>query len=105
MMSAEHILTPLSAPLTRTGPIVLCILDGYGIHQKSQNPYGDCVGSVVPKFVDEIVEEAKKNNLYCELGAHGPAVGLPSDGDMGNSEVGHNAMGCGQIYDQGAKLV
>ena len=33
------------------------------------------------------------------------AVGLPSDGDMGNSEVGHNALGCGQIYSQGAKLV
>ncbi|MBQ9987889.1 MAG: 2,3-bisphosphoglycerate-independent phosphoglycerate mutase, partial [Erysipelotrichales bacterium] len=37
--------------------------------------------------------------------AHGSAVGLPSDGDMGNSEVGHNALGCGQIYSQGAKLV
>lgn len=33
------------------------------------------------------------------------AVGLPSDDDMGNSEVGHNALGCGQIYSQGAKLV
>ena len=32
-------------------------------------------------------------------------VGLPSDADMGNSEVGHNALGCGQIYSQGAKLV
>lgn len=39
------------------------------------------------------------------LKAHGKAVGLPSDGDMGNSEVGHNALGCGQIYAQGAKLV
>ena len=32
-------------------------------------------------------------------------MGLPSDDDMGNSEVGHNAIGCGQIYSQGAKLV
>src|SRR5690606_1010214 len=39
------------------------------------------------------------------LRAHGTAVGLPSDDDLGNSEVGHNAMGAGRIYDQGAKLV
>lgn len=42
---------------------------------------------------------------HTELRAHGLAVGLPTDGDMGNSEVGHNAIGCGQIYSQGAKLV
>ena len=39
------------------------------------------------------------------LAAHGTAVGMPSDGDMGNSEVGHNAMGAGRVFDQGAKLV
>lgn len=37
--------------------------------------------------------------------AHGKAVGLPSDADMGNSEVGHNALGSGQVVDQGARLV
>ena len=37
--------------------------------------------------------------------AHGTAVGLPSEDDMGNSEVGHNALGAGRIYAQGAKLV
>jgi 2,3-bisphosphoglycerate-independent phosphoglycerate mutase len=40
-----------------------------------------------------------------ELRAHGHAVGLPTDDDMGNSEVGHNALGAGKIYEQGAKLV
>jgi 2,3-bisphosphoglycerate-independent phosphoglycerate mutase len=30
---------------------------------------------------------------------------MPSDADMGNSEVGHNAMGCGRIFEQGATLV
>ena len=40
-----------------------------------------------------------------KLNAHGLAVGLPSDGDMGNSEVGHNAIGCGRVFAQGAKLV
>ena len=40
-----------------------------------------------------------------KLKAHGTAVGLPSDDDMGNSEVGHNAIGAGQVFAQGAKLV
>ena len=40
-----------------------------------------------------------------ELHAHGKAVGLPSDDDMGNSEVGHNALGAGKVYAQGALLV
>jgi len=39
------------------------------------------------------------------LRAHGTAVGLPSDEDMGNSEVGHNALGAGRVFDQGARLV
>jgi 2,3-bisphosphoglycerate-independent phosphoglycerate mutase len=39
------------------------------------------------------------------LRAHGTAVGMPSDDDMGNSEVGHNAIGAGQVYSQGAALV
>src|SRR5690606_19962098 len=47
----------------------------------------------------------KQNALYTTLSAHGVAVGMPSDADMGNSEVGHNALGAGRVYDQGAKLV
>ena len=43
--------------------------------------------------------------VRAELRAHGKAVGLPSDDDMGNSEVGHNALGAGKVYAQGAKLV
>jgi 2,3-bisphosphoglycerate-independent phosphoglycerate mutase len=43
--------------------------------------------------------------VRAELRAHGKAVGLPSDDDMGNSEVGHNALGAGRVFDQGAKLV
>lgn len=45
------------------------------------------------------------SSLYCTLQAHGTAVGLPSDNDMGNSEVGHNALGAGRVFDQGARLV
>src|SRR3954469_17145856 len=43
--------------------------------------------------------------VRAELRAHGRAVGLPTDDDMGNSEVGHNAMGAGKVYAQGAMLV
>jgi 2,3-bisphosphoglycerate-independent phosphoglycerate mutase len=43
--------------------------------------------------------------VRAELRAHGKAVGLPSEDDMGNSEVGHNALGAGKIYAQGAMLV
>ncbi len=45
------------------------------------------------------------NPLFRTLKAHGTAVGLPSDEDMGNSEVGHNALGAGRVFAQGAKLV
>jgi len=45
------------------------------------------------------------SELYIQLQAHGTAVGLPTDEDMGNSEVGHNAMGAGRVSDQGARLV
>src|SRR5688572_391070 len=47
----------------------------------------------------------KTHSFYTLLNAHGEAVGLPSEADMGNSEVGHNAIGAGRIFAQGAKLV
>ncbi len=47
----------------------------------------------------------QQHGYYTTIRAHGTAVGLPSDADMGNSEVGHNTLGAGRIYDQGAKLI
>jgi len=47
----------------------------------------------------------RQRGLVRRLRAHGTAVGLPSDADMGNSEVGHNILGAGRVFDQGAKLV
>jgi 2,3-bisphosphoglycerate-independent phosphoglycerate mutase len=46
-----------------------------------------------------------QNALAAKLKAHGTAVGMPSDADMGNSEIGHNAIGCGRVFAQGARLV
>ncbi len=80
------------------GPVVLVIMDGVGI---GKNPESDCVKLADTPNLDWLHDHA----IYTELRAHGIAVGLPDDGDMGNSEVGHNAIGCGRVFEQGAALV
>ena len=79
-------------------PIVLVIMDGVG---KGDGGSGDAVAVAKTPTLDKLFATCP----YTWLKAHGSAVGLPSDDDMGNSEVGHNALGCGQVYSQGAKLV
>lgn len=78
--------------------VLLIVMDGVGI---SKTGLGDAVTNANTPMLDKILAE----NPHTQLKAHGTAVGLPSDDDMGNSEVGHNALGCGQVYSQGAKLV
>ncbi|MBP5492296.1 MAG: 2,3-bisphosphoglycerate-independent phosphoglycerate mutase [Clostridiales bacterium] len=80
------------------GPVVLIIMDGVGIKEIE-------TGNAVTGAKKPILDNCMKNYPMQKLKAHGTAVGLPSDGDMGNSEVGHNAIGAGQVYSQGAKLV
>jgi 2,3-bisphosphoglycerate-independent phosphoglycerate mutase len=84
------------------GPLLCIVLDGFGIGKHDK---GDCVHIAQPTNINRLIKEAQEQNLYCELKAHGTAVGLPDDTDMGNSEVGHNALGAGQLIDQGSKLV
>ncbi len=79
-------------------PIVLVIMDGVG---KGDGGPGDAVAQAKTPTLDKLMATCPMTWLK----AHGTAVGLPTDDDMGNSEVGHNALGCGQIYSQGAKLV
>lgn len=79
-------------------PVVLAIMDGVGLSD-------NMAGNAVAHAYMPTLEYLKENGAYTTLKAHGLAVGLPSDDDMGNSEVGHNALGAGQIYSQGAKLV
>ncbi|MCQ2965051.1 MAG: 2,3-bisphosphoglycerate-independent phosphoglycerate mutase [archaeon] len=79
-------------------PILLIVADGVGY---SKTGLGDAVNTGRTEFLHSLC----KNYPHTKLKAHGKAVGLPSDEDMGNSEVGHNALGCGQIYAQGAELV
>ncbi len=80
------------------GPVVLVIMDGVGIG------HGDA-GDMVAKATKPNLDWLKANSIVTQLKAHGIAVGMPSDGDMGNSEVGHNAIGSGRVFDQGALLV
>jgi len=82
----------------RKGPVVLLIMDGVGYGKYKE---GDAVADSKMNHLDAV----KAKSPHTRLKAHGKAVGLPSDDDMGNSEVGHNAMGCGRVFHQGAALV
>ncbi len=84
--------------IKRNGPVVLVIMDGVGFGKYKE---GDAVLNAVTGNLDKFYASCP----WTKLKAHGTAVGLPTDADMGNSEVGHNAMGCGRVFDQGAKLV
>ena len=80
------------------GPVVIIVMDGYGI------PKSD-VGSAIAAARKPMLDRLFADYPNIQLRAHGKAVGMPSDDDMGNSEVGHNAIGAGQVYSQGAALV
>jgi len=82
----------------RKGPVVILVADGVGVAPAGPS---NAVTQANTPTLDALAEQA----LYTELAAHGTSVGLPSDSDMGNSEVGHNAIGAGRIFAQGAKLV
>lgn len=82
----------------RKGPLLLIIMDGVGIGRRDES---DAVFLARTPHLDRLIG----SRLYTQLLAHGTAVGLPTDDDMGNSEVGHNALGAGRVFDQGARLV
>ena len=80
------------------GPLLTIVMDGVGIAP-------DNGGNAVALAHTPTLDMLKAKYPMTKLKAHGTAVGLPSDDDMGNSEVGHNALGSGQVFAQGAKLV
>ena len=93
-----------SAPNSAASPLVLAILDGVGL----ESPTGDNALTLAQApFLHQVIGGSLEGRPVVSLSirAHGTAVGLPSDADMGNSEVGHNIMGAGRIFDQGAKQV
>ena len=80
------------------GPVVVIVMDGVGIAPAT-------AGNAVALANTPTLDRLTANYPCLKLKAHGTAVGLPTDDDMGNSEVGHNALGSGQVFAQGAKLV
>ena len=82
----------------RSGPVLVVVADGVGIAP-------DAPHNAVTQASTPTLDALLDSDLSTQLAAHGTAVGLPTDDDMGNSEVGHNAIGAGRIFAQGAKLV
>ena len=80
------------------GPLLTIVMDGVGI---APDNGANAVAAAHTPTLDRLM----KDYPMVAIKAHGTAVGLPSDDDMGNSEVGHNALGSGQVFAQGAKLV
>ncbi|MEM9270338.1 MAG: 2,3-bisphosphoglycerate-independent phosphoglycerate mutase, partial [Pseudomonadota bacterium] len=72
-----------------TKPVILCILDGWGLREEATA--NAPVLAQTPCF-DELWTTAPTT----QLSAHGPDVGLP-EGQMGNSEVGHTNIGAGRV--------
>lgn len=97
-MSSDLVLSPHDRFRGPRGPVVLAILDGVGLGKGDE---GDAVALARTPTMDRLWVPG----VRCALRAHGSAVGLPSDDDMGNSEVGHNALGAGVVHAQGALLV
>lgn len=91
-------LTKLPGFKKTPGPVVAVIMDGLGLGDGSANDGFQM--SYTP-----VLDALLAGKLTGRLKAHGTAVGLPTDKDMGNSEVGHNALGAGRVFSQGAKLV
>jgi len=80
------------------GPVVTIVLDGFGYTPAH-------VGNAIFNAFTPTLDRLFAHYPHTLLKAHGTFVGMPSDEDMGNSEVGHNAIGAGQVYHQGASLV
>ncbi|XP_009370858.1 2,3-bisphosphoglycerate-independent phosphoglycerate mutase-like [Pyrus x bretschneideri] len=80
--------------------IGLIVLDGWG--EANADQY-NCIHVAETPVMDSLKKGAPER--WRLVRAHGTAVGLPTEDDMGNSEVGHNALGAGRIFAQGAKLV
>ena len=94
----KHILKKSSVFEGVKGPVLTVVMDGIGLAP-------DSISNAVSSAYTPNLDMLMANYPMVKLKAHGTAVGLPSDDDMGNSEVGHNALGAGQVFAQGAKLV
>ena len=83
--------------LNYKGPVVLVVMDGVGLRDETK-------GNAVKMAHLETLNHLMEKYPTAKLGAAGEYVGVPKD-DMGNSEVGHNAMGAGEIVLQRSAAV
>ncbi len=95
-MTMDH--HPSILTTRRPRPLTLVVMDGVGYRRETD---GNAVAEAYTPHLDWLLDRCPMTLLR----AHGKAVGMPSDDDMGNSEVGHNAIGAGRVYHQGARLV
>ena len=72
-----------------SGPVVLCILDGWGLSDQRE---GNAPALAETPVFDRVMADCPNATLI----THGPDVGLPK-GQMGNSEVGHTNIGAGRV--------
>ena len=80
-----------------TKPVILTILDGYGLREEEH-------GNAVKQAKNPIFNMLWDNYPHTQLEASGQLVGLPK-GQMGNSEVGHMNIGAGRIVYQPLELI
>lgn len=78
-------------------PLLLCILDGYGYSEKKE---GNAILNAKTPHLDYLFN----NYPHSLLEASGKSVGLP-EGQMGNSEVGHQNIGAGRIVFQQIQII
>lgn len=97
-MTSNMLLDKLVTHKGSKGPLLLVVADGVGLAPAGP---ANAVSLAETPVLDRLIASRHSTRLH----AHGPWVGLPGEDDMGNSEVGHNALGSGQIISQGAKLV
>ncbi len=79
-------------------PLIHVVLDGWGVGASDKT-------NAIHQATLPIMDGLKLKHPYTQLWTHGKYVGLPSENDLGGSEVGHMTMGAGVIKQQGPSLI
>ena len=80
------------------GPLIHVVLDGWGVGTPDAT-------NAIHQAALPVMNRLRQNCPYTQLWTHGKYVGLPSEYDLGGSEVGHMTMGAGMIKQQGPTLI
>ena len=91
-------LNSLQQNFSGRGPLIHVVLDGWGVGAPDET-------NAIHQAALPIMDRLRQNFPYTQLWTHGKYVGLPSENDLGGSEVGHMTMGAGIIKQQGPTLI